>query len=243
MMYVTSIVVVGFYFDKWRALATSIAVCGTSTSMIVFPAAMHAFLEEVRWRPKFRIIAGACFLVTLTGLTFRPLKPKRITPLDDSKSPVLSRAPSVELKGRCMACKKFFSFRNKKYPTTAQVHEGAVANQMFILVDPLRSGSQATMESVYLGVSGTSSGPKSKASKLSTVTRDSEANSGAMQFGEEAQPPKNSCLRCMFKRWHICAQRTKRRRVLARPFYRDDIFYGGCLRRLQRWLWLPNAVS
>lgn len=59
-IYTPALLVVGFYFESYRALATSISVTGTSFGIMVFPIIFENsnLLGQFDWRWKFRIISG-----------------------------------------------------------------------------------------------------------------------------------------------------------------------------------------
>lgn len=164
MTYVTSIIVVGFYFEKWRALATCIAACGSSSSVMVFPAIMDILLSKMPWRPKFRVIAGkipsayvlfafvlllgSCFVVTMMGIVYFPLKPQRIISMRSSKSKsVTFGRQSIEVpatRSGCVSCKLFFkAFHNKQYPTTAEIH--LTGNDEGVMLVDLEAESETTL--------------------------------------------------------------------------------------------------
>ena len=58
MIYLPSIVCVGFYFEKKRALATGIALCGSGLGTVLFPPFAKFLLDQFEWR-------GAKFLQKL----------------------------------------------------------------------------------------------------------------------------------------------------------------------------------
>lgn len=58
MIYMPSVITVGFYFERWRALATGLALCGSGVGMFAF-APLTSFLEEkYGWR--VTIVCHAC---------------------------------------------------------------------------------------------------------------------------------------------------------------------------------------
>lgn len=65
-MYLPSIVMVGYYFDKKRALATGIAVCGSGIGTFVFAPLGSFLVEEYGWRGCNIIISG----IILNGVAF-----------------------------------------------------------------------------------------------------------------------------------------------------------------------------
>lgn len=76
MMYLPSIVMVGYYFDKNRAFATGIAVCGSGIGTFVFAPLATYLVQEYAWQGCNIIISGIIFHGIIFGLTFRPLRRK-----------------------------------------------------------------------------------------------------------------------------------------------------------------------
>jgi MFS family permease len=50
MMYLPSIVMVGYYFDKKRAMATGIAVCGSGIGTFIFAPLASYLVREYTWK-------------------------------------------------------------------------------------------------------------------------------------------------------------------------------------------------
>ncbi|VVC24375.1 Major facilitator superfamily,Major facilitator superfamily domain [Cinara cedri] len=75
MVYVSAVLIPGFYFDKWRALATGISVCGSGIGTFVL-APLNAYLVEHHgWRIALMVQAGLALSCGAVGILFRPLKP------------------------------------------------------------------------------------------------------------------------------------------------------------------------
>ncbi|CAG5119600.1 unnamed protein product [Candidula unifasciata] len=72
--YITSVVIVAFYFDKRRALATGLAVCGTGVGTFTFAPLMDYLIVEYGWRGLFLIMAGISLNLVVCGMLFRPLQ-------------------------------------------------------------------------------------------------------------------------------------------------------------------------
>jgi len=72
-MYLPSIVVVGYYFDERRALATGIAVCGSSVGTLVFAPVMSSLLSLYGWRGANLVIAGVILNGLICGAVYRPI--------------------------------------------------------------------------------------------------------------------------------------------------------------------------
>ncbi|KAL8610545.1 hypothetical protein ACOMHN_060465 [Nucella lapillus] len=71
--YVTSVLIVAYYFDKRRALATGLSVCGTGIGTFTF-APLCEFLGSLYgWRGTFLIMGAISLNICVCGALFRPL--------------------------------------------------------------------------------------------------------------------------------------------------------------------------
>ncbi|RZB40360.1 monocarboxylate transporter 3, partial [Asbolus verrucosus] len=227
MVYVPSIVVIGFYFEKLRALATSVAVTGSAAGIIGFPYIVTNILGEFDWRTKFKIVAGGCFVSSFLALLYLPLKHVEISSKNKKAIECLSEMDSL---GSLYVDQKpgffkriFHRFHNVTYPTAAQVHKDSTI--------VLSVGNTSSSSSTLLTASGLDGGststfvttPKmesraSKLDKLSTVYETDSAQSN--------KRCRRCCKRiCFCRKWFHWARRN-------RPMYRDDIFYTGSLYHL-----------
>lgn len=85
MIYVPSVIVVGFYFEKWRPLATGISVCGAGIGGIVLPLILSFILKVSGWQNTFRIMGMMTICcVFCTGL-YRSLEPVRVLLVNDGE--------------------------------------------------------------------------------------------------------------------------------------------------------------
>ncbi|XP_022183256.1 monocarboxylate transporter 7-like isoform X1 [Myzus persicae] len=75
MIYVSAVLIPGFYFDKWRALATGIAVCGSGIGTFVLAPLNALLVENYGWRVTIMVQAGLALSCAAAGILFRPLKP------------------------------------------------------------------------------------------------------------------------------------------------------------------------
>lgn len=73
-MYLPAIVMVGYYFDKRRALAVGIAVCGTGVGTVVLAPLVSLLIEQFTWRGANIILGGIVFNGIVLGAFYRPLK-------------------------------------------------------------------------------------------------------------------------------------------------------------------------
>lgn len=70
-IYVPAVVTVGFYFEKWRALATGIGVCGSGIGTFIFAPLCAELLRSLQWRASLLVLAGIILTCGIFGLTFR----------------------------------------------------------------------------------------------------------------------------------------------------------------------------
>lgn len=78
LIYLPSIVSVGYYFEKRRALATGIAVCGSGIGTFIFAPLSQYLLREFDWKNAMFILAGIVLHGTVCGMLMRPLElPKK----------------------------------------------------------------------------------------------------------------------------------------------------------------------
>jgi MFS family permease len=73
LMYLPSIVMVGYYFDKKRSLATGIAVCGSSTGIFVLAPLASALVDAYGWKGTNVVLAGIVLNGIVVGAFYRPL--------------------------------------------------------------------------------------------------------------------------------------------------------------------------
>jgi MCP family monocarboxylic acid transporter-like MFS transporter 14 len=79
MAYLPSIGAVSFYFEKRRALATGVTVCGSGIGAFVFAPLSNFLLAYYGgWRPAYWIISGIVLNLIVLGALFRPLKARVI---------------------------------------------------------------------------------------------------------------------------------------------------------------------
>lgn len=67
------LMMVGYYFNKRRATATGIAVCGSSVGTLVFAPFTNYLIEMYGWRGAQVIIAGVVLQGVISGALLRPL--------------------------------------------------------------------------------------------------------------------------------------------------------------------------
>ena len=94
MAYLPAIVIVSYYFEKRRTLATGIAVCGSGIGTFVFAPLANALLTEYSWKGTILIEAGILLNCLLCGMLFRPLKfPETPDSDEEDEKPIVEGKP------------------------------------------------------------------------------------------------------------------------------------------------------
>ncbi|CAH1972936.1 unnamed protein product [Acanthoscelides obtectus] len=128
MVYTPTILVCGFYFERYRALATAISVTGTSIGIMAFPIIINNLFHHLEWRMEFRILAGSFGMIMLLVLIFKPIKPTRVVAKKGTSAVDLSSEDEdsigsfdfgdVEEDKDVFTLRKIFqNFHNKFFPT------------------------------------------------------------------------------------------------------------------------------
>lgn len=78
MVYTATVISVGYYFEKYRALATGISVCGSSIGGVCLSPLFTYISAKNDW--KFTMLIQAClmFICLFTTLLLRPLKAQKV---------------------------------------------------------------------------------------------------------------------------------------------------------------------
>ncbi|XP_055639332.1 monocarboxylate transporter 12 isoform X2 [Toxorhynchites rutilus septentrionalis] len=87
-IYVPSVITVGYYFEKWRALATGIALCGSGVGTFVFAPLSSMLINQFGWRGALLAQAGIILLCALFGCIFKPIQPIQVTITKDEDTPI-----------------------------------------------------------------------------------------------------------------------------------------------------------
>lgn len=75
MVYAPSIIIIGYYFEKYRAMATGIGVCGSSVGVLVLSSGLAVFLDKYGWRWCMRLEAVLVMLTCFLALFFSEVEP------------------------------------------------------------------------------------------------------------------------------------------------------------------------
>lgn len=67
-----AVITTGFYFERWRALATGIAVCGSGIGAFVLAPVTDLLIKHFGWRQALLIQAGEFFFLTNSQAKKKP---------------------------------------------------------------------------------------------------------------------------------------------------------------------------
>ncbi|KAK9498456.1 hypothetical protein O3M35_003091 [Rhynocoris fuscipes] len=79
MIYVPAVITTGFYFEKWRALATGISVTGSGIGTIIMGPITKNLIDHFGWRGALLIQAGIILSCVIFSALYRPLKPIHVS--------------------------------------------------------------------------------------------------------------------------------------------------------------------
>lgn len=81
MLYTAATISVGYYFERYRALATGIASCGSSFGGLCMSPLFAYITNTKSWDFTMRIQSILMFVSLVGAMTMRPLKPTTKVPL------------------------------------------------------------------------------------------------------------------------------------------------------------------
>ncbi|XP_026756922.1 monocarboxylate transporter 12 [Galleria mellonella] len=93
LIYLPAIVSVTVWFERYRSLATGIAVCGSGLGTFLFAPITSALISEYGWRGAMAIIGAFILNCVPLGLMFRPVPEIRRTPVTEPMLPKSSNSP------------------------------------------------------------------------------------------------------------------------------------------------------
>ncbi|ELT99746.1 hypothetical protein CAPTEDRAFT_22666, partial [Capitella teleta] len=92
MMYLPSVVIVSFYFDRKRALATGLAVCGSGVGTFLFAPLCKWLLSIYGWKGANMILGGIILNGIVCASLYRPMEPpkqKKVKPSGDIRQSII----------------------------------------------------------------------------------------------------------------------------------------------------------
>jgi len=223
LIYLPSVVIVNFYFNKRRALATGIAVAGSGLGTIVFAPLGRVLLNMYGWKGSHMVLSGLILNCCVFGALYRPLEQNK--PLQQPAASVTGDLPGTSVKRknrqRLMSTGTFEGTLQK-----LEEEEEDVTSLASSLTVPVEVGSQLSEGSDVMATqvenfnaapgsfretSGSLSAPASAANKI--LERPKRRRTISLNPTGTPVGSKHS-LETLKKE-------------MFRPMYRKDIFYSG----------------
>ncbi|KAK2589234.1 hypothetical protein KPH14_002036 [Odynerus spinipes] len=262
LIYVPAVITTGFYFERWRALATGIAVCGSGIGAFLLAPISDLLIKTYGWRGALLFQAGMLLNCAIFGAMFRPLKPVRIKVTATQENAVIEAKTSLISKGVSMTslhCVRpnrngfFGTNNNTEYPTAAELIGSSpnIVNASKSLhslhkvhVDSrdldrkLNTSEKRLSAPIYPDLDIDHEEGKSIEEENNLLSGDMERLNGKIPTvrrhtisGRRLRADSD----CSQKSLRACNKRNATNKDPQRPFYRDDIFYGGSLNRLPHY--------
>ncbi|XP_057652584.1 uncharacterized protein LOC130891706 isoform X1 [Diorhabda carinulata] len=240
LVYTVMLLDVGFYFERYRALATAISVLGVSAGIMGFPVIFKEayLLGNYHWKTKFLIISGSFFVLTLLTLALKPIKPtivvENIKNQEDDSDSIGSFTLDESISGYKVS-KLFDQFHNIVYPRiseyTTEVFLSETQNEPSTYIAILPDTEVASIFS--RAFSNFSDYP-------SVYTKSEDINCCISNCCRSCFRGITCCQACCNwcqRKWNNCwSFLCRANKNVNRPMYRDDILYQfGSLSRLPEY--------
>ncbi|RZB40364.1 monocarboxylate transporter 10 [Asbolus verrucosus] len=223
-IYVPSVITVGFYFEKWRALATGIAVCGSGIGTFLFAPISSSLIHSLGWRTALLCQGAIVITCVIFGILYRPLKPTKVhdikideeeteLKMDPNKLPPVTR---MKMEKALEAMKSSQSCHGSQNSINRVLGANNNSNVYHTISIPQQRVLDISCYEKRLSVPFITNDDKAK---------DIDAKEYLLQ-DESANP--------------VIVPKTVRRRSAVdpevnRPMYRDDIFFSASLTRLPQY--------
>lgn len=234
----SSALIVGFYFEKLRSVAITIAATGSSIGIMAMNPINVYLVKLTDWRTTTLLHAGLFGTLYFTGMTYRPvLSLTVVTNVDDPTRtvtylPNLSTTKGGQSRTRVegplptTAERLFSAVSNVNFPTAASIVEEGLTSAGSSQPGPSKQAvSRLTLKP------NTPQGTMSKRqlkqvqSYISrTSVQDKSKKNVEVDVETTEQKKKRSCW-ARLCHWEEHVQE-------ARPMYRDDVFYEGNVEKL-----------
>lgn len=227
-IYVPSVITVGYYFEKWRALATGIGVCGSGIGTFLFAPFSTYLINTFQWRNALLchavIVAGSAIF----GFLFRPLKPTSVKEIKKVQNKEMLIANIDEFsKETKLKIEQIFSKLNKD-PYSNLNNQHSIPR----LFGVNNNTEYPTLADVYHTITVPEKDPASKyyqkrfsfSQVLDDIKKDEESKNPLIQKNENYIVSGKA----LGNQYH-------QKLEINRPMYKDDIFFSASLTRLPQY--------
>ncbi|XP_055837911.1 uncharacterized protein LOC129906263 [Episyrphus balteatus] len=260
MVYIPSVITIGYYFEKWRALATGIAMCGSGVGTFIFAPLTSHLAKEYGWRNTMGIQALIILSCALYGAAFRPIQPIQLA-IAEEDSDKNQENGNVAEKPRLLTITQkplpegrfAYSVPNSAhntymgatpkhhYPTASEIFRGANFERRLSGTPGKGTELKNLRKSQPTTPNGESHPVYNLNKELTTVGENEEEAEGQNLLETEIKPVSMQARRHtvsgrrpidMHKKSNTPHHETHHN---TRPMYRDDIFFSGSLVRIPQY--------
>jgi len=137
LIYLPAVVAVGYYFEKKRALATGISVCGSGVGTFIFAPFATYLLDKYGWRGANIIFAALCLQCAVFGALMRPLSMSVLVEEEEEEDECMLKLPDgtihiqhVDSNGQLSALNEVPSPSHGRMPLPTITEQGVVATEV-----------------------------------------------------------------------------------------------------------------
>ncbi|CAB3220067.1 unnamed protein product [Arctia plantaginis] len=239
LVLVPSAVVVGFYFERLRAIALAISGLGSSMGIMIMFSVNSYLVNIAGWRIVTLLHSGLFGTLYFIGMVYRPLVVLTLTQTTDTDDPtrtvtylpslnqtrVLSKSKIKEGLGPTAAERLFSAVSNRNFPTAASVvQEGVNMKSVNKAGTSTQAISKLTISVRNVAGSASQKQVQAMVSRMYSVTNKDKIHIEIAEEAEQVPPTKwwAKCFCCIWEK-HVNE---------SRPMYRDDAFYTGHIEEL-----------
>ncbi|KAJ8912079.1 hypothetical protein NQ315_000585 [Exocentrus adspersus] len=232
-IYVPSVITIGFYFERWRALATGIAVCGSGIGTFLFAPLSEALITNMGWRSALLCQGALVLSCIIYGALFRPLKPTKVKELqekeekcelvmDPSKLPAAARLKMEE------------AVKSMRRDSSVSAHDNQSSIPRMFGVN--NNSEYPRISDVYHTISIPNRKTSGTYSKEKTLSVPFLADEGKPKDeGKSHLLELNRLNPVVVPRRIRTVSENQHESDVNRPLYRDDIFFGASLTKLPQY--------
>ncbi|XP_018331389.1 monocarboxylate transporter 14 isoform X2 [Agrilus planipennis] len=251
LIYVPAVITAGFYFEKWRAIATGIGVCGSGIGAFVMTPFSNYLIQEMGWRNALLAEAAIIFSCIAFGLLFRPVKPTKLTDIrleerppkivttlvtNDSSSTKYKLASIESINKSHSAIPQMLGVNNNaNYPTAAEILKNpdvfhVVGEKGSVVRDPIVK-DHLKRYSIPIFPESNLKDPN----HLELPLLDGKEQPVVSNMGRRHTISEKREDLLKFRSEHHRKDSTHDEAPINRPLYRDDIFFTSSLKKLPQY--------
>ncbi|GJQ77077.1 hypothetical protein Trydic_g23648 [Trypoxylus dichotomus] len=235
LIYVPAVITVGFYFERWRALATGIGVCGSGIGTFLFAPLNSYLIAKYSWQNTLLIQAIPVLSCAIFGALFRPLKPTKVKDIKNEKPELVMDSSKLPLETR----RKMEKILQQMKGNTIHYSHSTITR----IMGANNNCDYPTLADVYHTISVPQHDRMKKHDKRLSIPfmNDEPKIKDGAPLLEKTLIPMIMPRRTSEKRQRANSEsshpRSRKNTIseVNRPLYRDDIFFGASLTRLPQY--------